>query len=1679
MARVFLPPTYKGQDGALTLLNEEQFWREADFAWAYEAWHDADCSKPDLTAQGIAFAKRKPMCWARTHREILAQVKRLYGTRPILHDFDGRMYLWEKFSSGAYRLSPSKSLMKASVAAYDMSLYGIVGSFGSGPLAVNSLKGMDLYKRLEGWRRGASGIVDLADALRLSSVSPSALEHFAACISGSAIADINQLSLVGSSLGKTSGATDLIYAGPWVYIVFDDVICILGSSSRTQLADCIWTAAMWAVLPDMCGCGPDIGPECVDFVCECVRVGLMTGRSVEPIAKHMKTCYSAALCRLGRSGMSQEEKNLSVQQELALLEDAKDTLPWSRSFNDVLSRYNVELALNWGTAWNMLPAPDCDPKALNDAIKAKYNAPRNYDRKAWDSFCAYSASALTSHWVFEHRDTLDISQIRTNTGEILADYSWAQECLDGKLTYAEPSDRVWAVGFIPWSNTIETWHLSADDATHVYADMSMYSERDCVLDKELEYVMRNGSILSGKYSTQEVRSSWREGRAPGDRVLYGAAKSENTKFGEKVRETMSADDVLRAILSEVDENMSKIAKVADGVAMRSGRPGLEKMINKVASQSHSLLLSLDVSGWSPNMVREGEMQFIDTLMSMFDIPEKQRVSTVFTGINVVIRRLGFFDSWVAENGSIQGFFGTSDTILHTMLAQWALNNLKHEGVFAKGVKINKVALIDDIAISLTLSGKQDDLDIKWLLGRLKDTYLLLGFETDLTKTIASEHACNFLNRVYYKGREVLTYGKISAKADRQWESSWVSFHDEVDSIVSSFSGAIDRGMPSHIGYILICTRILHRADMVLNGSLDISAELLAWGAWLPRSAGGWGVPSLLSIVTKCSEDSFSSGLSVLSVIHRQMSSANMSLANALKEMLEGLADAPIVEKSQWGMLQCPTAVPLVEEKTPRSCVASRVWDALSRITMSPLIKSMIQCTQSETYRSNICSVFMSQPHPAELITEMMSSLPHAVMGAMVDKLIDGNMAARWIPRRKKMAMRMEFRRLNKLCINRYRKALDNTAKGSFVYTDSTTLCSYMRSRMADTIGLHVTGLDKPAVVDIMAQVPEEEQSLASVFTIGYDGNIHPKASVIRSTLSPAPVVFMTESTRESSHLSRAFRKAARITAVLERSGFECNHVRSLFEVSWFGERVALLWPSCQSAVGNLSRLAAVNAHKTFSSFMAPNIVSGISVSLSRLLRTYEDLPLSLPYMEIYHTLRSTMAIDLEMGVDHSMAFARHYSIRASAHVLRPEVPECVAPDVDIKVIPATVRLSDVASVLPLLGAPTPSPMEVQIEDFKEIVGTVSRELNARDRLRLAQPGAAMIAVSAAARPDDWERALSATVHGVADVPQRATGEVSASKRIAGWLSFVVEKSKRDGTLSDLLWDCSLVDDIAVMQFACEHLHEHRASIMAYEGMTSHERSIADAFTSGAINRFRVALRSIYCMLRDGDGCDRFATRAYYAKKSADYNVKYTEAAGKGATGDAMFWSVLKNAYLSLSQSPRVNLEVIYVIADTAPRSAWITYAHRQTNRRPASQDLLNFVTSSPSHIDSMTVVSNWIDKILQPVPPSLASPAIKAALVKATRQFLKYSIADWGRADVADAQLELERDAMEAAAAREEGDFNFAPVADDGLLDFSAFAGTNEAFEAMFGAGAAQTDEEYLAELLGREGGEDDSAADV
>ena len=136
---------------------------------------------------------------------------------------------------------------------------------------------------------------------------------------------------------------------------------------------------------------------------------------------------------------------------------------------------------------------------------------------------------------------------------------WVISCREGRLHYPPLGCTVYLTKCFQWRKHLEWWQYTAQDVTHVNANADDYKDFYSSVHlapeetNKLLYSLTYGSLLSKKFTSEQVRAGLMKGQLPGDRIILLASKRENIKVGVPLskggltgtRETASGDDVMR------------------------------------------------------------------------------------------------------------------------------------------------------------------------------------------------------------------------------------------------------------------------------------------------------------------------------------------------------------------------------------------------------------------------------------------------------------------------------------------------------------------------------------------------------------------------------------------------------------------------------------------------------------------------------------------------------------------------------------------------------------------------------------------------------------------------------------------------------------------------------------------------------------------------------------------------------------------------------------------------------------------------------------------------------------------------------------------------------------------------------------------------------------------------------
>jgi len=1269
MARVFLPPHYVSNDYYMV-----EGWRQDD-RHIRAAWDGAleihirwsEPGEQDSLDRAAEIGHKRGVDRLVSWRKASDAVRNITHGLRCNYDQAATFGFQSEVMSGKHNIVLPHSMTASEKTARTIATAGMIASFASPHLANASANKVRLGTALSADRPEAAACLAVADALRLGASSSRTRASFEAILKGDPVPHKDEWRLEHKGIAAVAPGFDWFHVGPIVVACTETDAYIFSSTTRYFVAETLWTCGGWILAGlnhnnQHAATAARIG---FDYIRDNLCTLLKTSSGPWRLARQMKTSYAITLAMHDYKNATKDERELIDVQVRGLKEEVETYRSGEVPWYEVVARMDETIQADLGTAWNMLPPPDCDMSAVNSGIKKKLNAQRKFDEAAWSDFVSYSRHAVLSHMLFARPDT----EVDWHGED---EPKWAEKCREKVLTYADTY-----VNFtckLPWDRHLETWGYTTQDVTHMNADKSLYDTPEACRSttdggmSELRYYVEHGHMFSGRWSAQEVRSSWEKGAPVGDRMGYVAAKSENTKPAGQQRETLSADDVLRECLTELDINVSKLSKFVNGVVVRAGKVQTERMIHNVMSKMHEggLMLSLDVSGWSPNMVRKGEMMFADMLMGFFDIPEAQRASTLFTALNVIVARGGLHDSWQAEDGSFQGFFGAVDTMLHSMMCQWAFHEEKKAGRIARTAKVDKATVMDDILAAITgIKVKPAD-----ALESFIHQYKRLGFTADAVKTLARGKVGHFLNRLYADGAEVLTPFKIAAKADREWDRVWVTLHDEIDAVFNSYCGASDRGYKSHAAYTMACWRSLWR---MWERNKDIAAEGARFEflfAWLPRSLGGAGFPVYGAWVNKLGASSLDNAMSAIYTIRdlmKQMGShTSVALAETLNTVLTELAFVKLSQRSAVAVMDDPLSVHADGVPDAAAVRRSVAESALSRIKVHDELAALMSISRTAEYDSCVKSFLTSAEWSADVVSEIAATLPHAVTGVLLERLSSCDKLLRSAPHHVRNRAWKEFLRVNKRAATSW-VYLKFTGRDESI-DDAVTFCRVLRGRMFDAAGFRLANAEAPGSLSLLGRSQSEHETTIWVKAPATTDIDRTPAgcvpTIMRSYKAASARGRVSRGARDLGPLGSAFARICAVSSLGHSNGMNASAVDQLWNTLWTGSPHTIAIPKHAVPCSNTNRVCSRFTVTTHTVAAMPNYCPHISVDAHRAIHLLEPIPRTFSWLSVIYTLKAAAALDVELG--ERDGFQRGYAVRhiAASGRAEPEWPaQWEAPNV--------------------------------------------------------------------------------------------------------------------------------------------------------------------------------------------------------------------------------------------------------------------------------------------------------------------------------------------------------------------------------------------------------------------------------
>lgn len=1005
------------------------------------------------------------------------------------------------------------------------------------------------------------------------------------------------------------------------------------------------------------------------------KVGNSDHMGLSKAGKSVKTAYSARMALFEHATTSGESAEVMEECSSILQEEAVNTDADIGPIMAVLFSWDDDDAANFGTVWNIHPQTDIDAVGAFNTAKEQWTSEKKIDEDKMAKFLEWSRGLLTSRVVSDNPDgSWEWVGISTDEEEL-----WKKTLLEGQFVNRPDGSSAYARKGLRWEDTISTAHYRAKSVTRIDASSSAYPKfpkqkpkvRDSWKADELLTVLHEGDLLSHSYTPAEVRKAMMSGNGTGDLVSKYSGKAENTKGGDIARDVHSGCDTYRKVFSEIDSNMGKIAGSIIGVLSRKSRGEVERVINSVISGTDDKngLLSIDVKAWSPGMVRKLEMQFGDMCMDLFDVPDTFRVSKLFQTLHVFMRFPNANGDAYIDDGSVQGWFGCLDSIMHHFICHFVITNAPSMGTSGRKTKKAFVTLIDDVMARITRAPG----GLRALLKDVVNGYAELGQTTELSKTLAGSTNGNMLNRCYARKKERITCNKIAAKVYRERERSLVTVWEDIDCIFNSMSGAIDRGYDPVAGHVIATWMALLRARESNKRVMRLGGDFALVGAWLPRCMGGWGMVTPLNMICYVASHDLERCFGNLHVIRQAI------ISDSIRSHCEGAIQAAIDGKIE-----------------PRSAVATAsdpfgVSFADIPDPSNPKRRLMRRASSKHVIDEKMLRMFDSEPHLEVLLKEASQKLAwHPALfnilyevssTAAIEALLakaEGNEAILLdIKKGDINSTKRGIAKIDKFAVVHFEKYFVESVEPRI--RDSTVLqiCVDMRARQSVASGIAFSRMDGFSFCGTVVKSDQPATATIGVFPNKisaddlYKGTS--KSSIVRTKEVAAAVSVGGIGLDRSDPFVSAMSKTivGKGYAMKIHGPIAADIVELVFIASWLGTcnvgRVSL--PSVKFDSNNARRVSSACKRTAYTVAAWPNAGGLVSVDCNKAISIFDSTDCEIDWMMlVFGTKASTM---LDIWVNPVGGNDRKCTVKHNAIQTRTAV-RCDAKDCNFTVILAGV-----------------------------------------------------------------------------------------------------------------------------------------------------------------------------------------------------------------------------------------------------------------------------------------------------------------------------------------------------------------------------------------------------------------------
>jgi len=947
-------------------------------------------------------------------RKIVADYLKVHkemAPRQVLHDEEAMFWMISRAMHDDRVVHEDPVSRSARVAAYDLIYHQLISqkvapgafkrAFSSTPMRGPIPDGL---ARAAQWAEAAEGLLLRSHPMwvkycRLWAAPPRKIrEHLRRMIdkvSESPASERHRTSTMSSVL---HGCRSYNYAGVLV-IYHESVMLILDNSAADYLRTCMTSLrnAAWAF--SMMRVSADTMPSnympsylrCLAWI----RRAISNTHQARNVARHMHLSYTR-----WQNSTCEAQAPIDcgwAQRDQQLTKDILAYYPHNTQWYDLVMSLPVpeRVKAEFLKLYHLLPPPDIDPLLLHQTLVERTSTANTCQSGPLDRFIQFCKSYDLCRFLSKrHADP----KTAMEPGYVASDQDWYKKSKSGRLTMPPKKDwgRAWIEKEFAYDPTGDFHIFDAKDCTRIVADLDAYMSR--CRSRELSRVDQNellSAIFNGaRLSNGEMMTDWRARVMAGDVrptdniIAAEAGKAENTKPGSKVRETLSASDIAREFLTEVDHSLRPLAEMTPGVSIRVDMVRHKKKFQAMAratsadSLSQAFATSTDISGWSPKMPRKMFHAWQEYALTTTECPNPKAPAKLWDQLILFCDRRGVKESAPCPEGNIQGWPATSDTTMHAhILIYWAYE-LRDRKILSAKEAAYILCLIDDAATVVALEGSAEECTKKAQAARelLAHIYSQLGFEMDEVKSFFSSIKFVYLNELYIDGTQVAHATKTIMRIDKDYTRRFASFTDNIATAFGTASSAAAQGADPFVAYYMAAWLAFQWLFKIDRRFMAMPTYLLTIIALAPVSLNGMGIKAITSAMATGEMDHLTWFIEIAGHF------CNLIESDQANNLFNSLLLQPPAERDARSVFMNPHSYTASSHLSAATAIRSMFRDAAREQGMAEPFRTLDRVERSDEYCAAVEKVLKSGSHEAALLEEVASCMPEALIDELMGRV---------------------------------------------------------------------------------------------------------------------------------------------------------------------------------------------------------------------------------------------------------------------------------------------------------------------------------------------------------------------------------------------------------------------------------------------------------------------------------------------------------------------------------------------------------------------------------------------------------------------------------------------------------------------------------------------------------------------